>query len=116
MKKLLAACGLDCAACPAFIAAKTNDDELRRKTAAQWSVDYGFAATPEMINCHGCFATDGVQIGHCGECALRLCAVERKVANCGACPDYGCAKTAEFFRNVPDAKANLDAYRSRAGL
>ena len=35
--KMLAMCGLDCAACPAFIAHKTDDQALRVKTAAEWS-------------------------------------------------------------------------------
>lgn len=111
MEKLLAACGLDCLVCPAYIAAKTNDDELRKKTAIEWTKEFGFDATPEMINCHGCFATDGVLIGHCSQCLMRLCALEKKVANCGACADFPCDKTKEFHKNVPHAKANLEAYR-----
>jgi hypothetical protein len=115
MGKLIAACGLDCAACNAYIASRTNDDALRAKTAEDWSKAFGFACTPEMINCHGCLATDGVQIGHCGECGIRLCALEKKLDNCAACPDYGCEQVAGFWKDCPDAKKNLDGLRPRAG-
>ena len=37
MAKMLSMCGLDCAACPAFIAHQTGDQALRAKTAAEWS-------------------------------------------------------------------------------
>jgi hypothetical protein len=107
MEKIIAACGLDCAQCGAFIAAKTNDQKLREKVAAEWTKAFNFAFTPEMINCHGCFATDGVQVGHCAECTMRLCAIDRKVANCGACPDFPCKTVSEFHASCPEAAANL---------
>jgi hypothetical protein len=112
MVKLMAACGLDCAACPAYIASATNDDALRAKTAAEWTKAFGFDCKPEMVNCHGCFATDGVQIGHCAECGIRLCALEKKQANCAACPEYStCEKLEAFLKDVPDARKNLAALR-----
>ena len=46
MNKLIAACGLDCAACPAYIASATNDEELRKKTAAEWSRPTASTASP----------------------------------------------------------------------
>lgn len=112
MGKLIAACGLDCAACNAFIASKTNDEALRKKTAEEWSKAFGFDFKPEMVNCHGCLATDGVQIGHCAECAIRLCAQGKKKENCASCADYGCDKVAGFWKDCPDAKKNLDALRA----
>jgi hypothetical protein len=113
MGKIIAVCGLDCAACNAYIAAMTNDDALRAKTAAEWSKAYNFACTPEMVNCHGCHATDGVQIGHCAECGIRLCALKAGKENCAACSEYAsCAQLAAFFKDAPQAKANLDALRA----
>jgi hypothetical protein len=112
MTKIIAACGLDCAACPAYIASATNDDELRRKTAAEWTKNYGFDCKPEMVNCHGCMATDGVQIGHCAECGIRLCALAKGHASCAACSSYGCEKIAAFWKDVPDAKKTLDSLRA----
>jgi len=77
MGKMIAACGLDCAICPAYVAAMTNDEALRKKTAEEWTKAFGFDCRPEMVNCHGCFATDGIQVSHCAECENRLCVIER---------------------------------------
>jgi hypothetical protein len=112
MEKLIAACGLDCVACPAYVAAKTNDQALRVKTAAEWTKSFGFDCKPEMVNCHGCMATDGVQIGNCAECGIRLCAIGKKKETCAACADYGCATIAGFWKDCPDAKKTLDALKT----
>ncbi len=112
MNKVIAVCGLDCAACPAYIASMNNDDELRKKTAAEWSKAYNFECKPEMVNCHGCLATDGVQIGHCAECGMRKCAVSKGMATCASCGEYAaCSQLADFFKAAPEAKKNLDALR-----
>jgi hypothetical protein len=111
MNKLIAVCGLDCAQCPAYIATMTNDEELRKKTAVEWNKSFGFEGGPEAINCHGCLATDGVQVGYCAQCGIRLCAVGKGKANCAVCSDYGCPTVAAFWKGCPDAKANLEAQR-----
>jgi hypothetical protein len=113
MNKLIAVCGLDCAACPAYIASMKNDDALRKKTAAEWSKAYNFDCKPEMVNCHGCLATDGVQIGHCAECGMRLCAAGKGYKNCAACAEYAsCGQLADFFKASPESKKTLDAMRA----
>ena len=111
-KKMLAMCGLDCAACPAFIAYKTDDQALRVKTAAEWSQMYHADLKPEDINCVGCLKTQGVHVGHCSECEIRKCGLSRQVKNCALCPDYSsCEKIGQFVANVPPAKANLEEVR-----
>ncbi len=112
MNKMIAACGIDCAQCTAYIATINNDNELRAKTAAEWKVTHNFDFTPEMINCHGCMATDGVQIGHCSMCELRKCASEKKASTCAVCAQYPCKAIDDFFAMVPAAKANLEALRT----
>ena len=109
MTKLIAACGLDCAECNAYVASMNNDSVLRKKTADEWSKAFNFAFTPEMINCHGCFATDGVQIGHCSECEMRKCAISKKAANCGACGEFPCKTISDFHAQCPEAAKNLGA-------
>lgn len=111
MDQLLAVCGLDCATCPAFVATKADDLAALAKLAEDWGRQFGFAATPENIRCHGCGAKDGVQIGHCAECAMRLCALAKGYATCAECADFGCAKAEGFFKEVPEAKARLEALR-----
>jgi len=112
MATMIAPCGLDCASCPAHVAAMTGDDELRRKTAEAWSKAFGFDCKPEDVNCHGCLATDGVQIGHCKDCGIRACVVGKSLANCAGCSSYGCATIADFWKASPEAKANLERLRS----
>jgi hypothetical protein len=111
VSKRLAICGLDCAACPAFIAYKTNDQALREKTAAEWSKQFQVALKPADINCVGCLQTKGVQIAHCADCEIRKCGLDRHVQNCAQCPDYPCARISQFLANVPPAKANLEEIR-----
>jgi hypothetical protein len=112
MKKMIAFCGLDCSVCPAYIAHATNDQALREKTAKEWSTQYGADISPDRVNCVGCTPVKGVHIGHCAECAIRKCGLEKKVANCGVCADYGCAIVGPFIDKVPQAKANLEVVRA----
>ena len=52
MKQLIACCGLDCENCTARIATVNNDDELREKTAKEWSVlNNTPEITAETIHC-----------------------------------------------------------------
>ena len=111
--KQLAMCGLDCAACPAFIAYRTNDQALRARTAAEWSGNFvKVQLQPEDINCVGCLQRQGVQFTHCRECDIRRCGLAHQVSNCGLCPDYPCAKITQFTANIPPARANLEEVRS----
>jgi hypothetical protein len=111
MAKMLAMCGLDCATCPAFLAHQTNDQALREKTAAEWSQQFHVDLKPADINCVGCVTVQGVHIGHCGECEIRQCGLERKVGNCALCGDFACETVGKFLANVPWAKANLEEVR-----
>lgn len=109
--KVLGMCGLDCAACPAYIAYKTDDQALRVKIAAEWSKQYNVPMKPEDINCVGCLKTKGPQIGHCSECEIRKCGLAKRVKNCALCADYPCDKISQFIAQVPPAEANLDEAR-----
>jgi hypothetical protein len=115
MPELLAYCGIDCDACPALIATRTNDAALRAKTAAGWSKSFGHDFKPDDINCSGCSSTDGPHLGYCSICGIRKCAVSRKLETCAACADYGCATLAGFHEKAPEAKARLDTIRARRG-
>jgi len=115
MTSLIAVCGLDCAACPAYLATQANDEAARERVAAQWRTEFNAPnITAAGINCDGCLAASGRFYAHCLECAPRLCAVERGYANCALCPDYGCEKISKLLAFIPDAKARLDGIR--AGL
>jgi hypothetical protein len=111
MTTLIAACGLDCAKCDAYVATQANDLAALEQVAEKWRVEYNAPTiTAENILCDGCMS-GGRTIGHCSECKIRLCAVERGLPNCAACPDYACDQLTAFFNLVPQAKASLDQLR-----
>jgi hypothetical protein len=113
MGKMIAVCGLDCAACEAYLATQAGDEAAKEKVAAKWRVEYN---SPDIdaksITCDGCLATSGRLCSHCLECAPRLCAVDRGLATCAHCPDYGCEKISGLLKYMPQAKATLDGIRS----
>jgi len=114
VSELIGCCGINCAACPALIATRTNDAALRAKTAAEWSASSDHHFEPEEINCAGCTAAAGPHLAYYeSTCEIRKCARSRKVENCAHCPDYGCATIAEFQKDMSEAKTCLDAVRAR---
>jgi hypothetical protein len=113
MDTMVAYCGIECSKCPAFIAKKENNEELRKKTAEEWSKQFNHKFTPESVNCDGCLSTDGQLIEYCAVCELRKCGIEKKVENCAYCDDYICERLDKWFRNVPDAKKTLEEIRKK---
>jgi hypothetical protein len=111
MDKKIAYCGLTCSECEAFLATQNDDQELRKKIAAQWTVEYKSEIKPEDINCVGCTSTEGAHIAYCGLCEIRACGLKRNVRNCAFCPEYACEKLAGFFAMAPAAKTALEAIR-----
>ncbi|MGQ9535172.1 MAG: DUF3795 domain-containing protein [bacterium] len=104
MDNLIAYCGLDWAVCPGYIAKKKNDDELRQKTAQEWSKMYNIEIKPEEVNCDGC-TVPGKHINYCENfCEIRKCALLKKVDNCTYCEDYPCETINSFLKQVPEAK------------
>ncbi len=113
-EKLIAYCGLDCNACPAYLASGRRTLAERQATADQWGRQFNHQFKAEDIDCVGCTARDGKHVGYCTMCEIRLCALGKgdSLATCASCPDYGCEKLENFLKNVPQAKANLQALRS----
>ena len=114
MSEILAACGLDCAACESYIATMAEDRKALEALAEKWGKQFNFPATADKVRCHGCMATDGVQIGHCAECQVRLCARGKGHSTCADCADFGCATLSAFIKEIPGARERLEA-RRRAG-
>ncbi len=107
----LAYCGLDCFQCPAYLATKNNDDQLRATTAAQWSAMFQAEIKAEQINCDGCKSGTERKFFHCSQCEIRSCAEGKKYETCAECADFACEKVAFVVDNVPEAKAALEALR-----
>lgn len=109
---MIAYCGLDCGACPAHIAWKTDDQALREKTAKEWQKAHDPGIRPEDINCSGCKGTE-IQFSWCSDgCPIRKCAMGREVMTCGHCGDYPCETLGFIVDNVPEAKQRLDSIAS----
>lgn len=113
MEKMISMCGLKCGECPAYLATIHDSDEERMKTAETWSKMYGHEIKSEDINCTGCLSPGGIHLAHCSECEMRLCGLEKKVANCGRCGEYPCDKLSKFFDIAPEAKKNLDEEKKK---
>ena len=111
MDKKISICGLVCSECGAYLATLTDDEELRKKTAAEWSKAYGSDIKPEDVRCAGCTSTEGVVFNYCHVCGIRGCGRKRKVINCAHCSEYPCGMLSGFFAAAPAAKATLDEIR-----
>jgi hypothetical protein len=110
METILAVCGLVCTDCPAYQATQANDQAWLEQVATQWREEFQAPnITAEYARCNGCLAQDAKLCGHCSECNVRLCAVERGLENCGLCPDYGCEKITTLMGFMPESKVRLDA-------
>lgn len=114
----IACCGLDCTLCPVYIATARDDDELRRRTAADWSKRYANIVGKSLLrvsdmNCLGCrAATEHVFIG-CARCEIRLCCKQRNLPTCADCPDFdGCGQLRGFFALHPQAQSALARIRT----
>lgn len=108
MKNFIAYCGLDCETCEARIATVNNDNQLRKKVAAEWSELNHVEITPEMINCTGC-RIDGVKTPFCDKfCGIRLCASAKKYETCGNCAEMNsCEKLKMITGSNKQALKNL---------
>ncbi len=79
-------CGNDCAACPRYTATVSGDEAQLHQVAALWH-RVGWrdrVVSSDEIACRGCATATWCRYG------LRECAQEKRVANCGRCPDYPC--------------------------
>lgn len=104
----LSYCGIDCSACPAYIATQTNDTETLITLAGEWfegSTNYA------IVVCDGCRG-DGHTMQWCSECPTRACAIERELENCAFCDNYGCEKLLKVFEMSDEPKKNLECIRA----
>jgi hypothetical protein len=123
MKYMLGYCGVECSKCTAYIATINNDDELRRRYAAEQSEFFGMEILPEQINCVGCLE-DGAHLGYCSMCEIRRCCRERGFKTCAECNEYVCEDLKRVYMvmsevfgkaqdGVAEAKINLDKIRNK---
>lgn len=112
--EMIAACGLVCTTCPAYVAGKTADRALQEKTAAEWSAGYGTEVKPEDVVCDGCQSEGPRLFSHCTVCDVRACAHGKGYATCAECGEYNECKTINgVFGFCPEAKSTLDNLRAK---
>ena len=113
MTQDIAYCGLNCAECHALIAKQTDDQDLREKTAKEWSSE-DFVVTAEQINCDGCHSDENCFF-HCTQCTVRSCSSERGYITCAECVEYPCTDKLETLWSQlknQSAKKTLDNLRN----
>jgi len=112
-KEMIAFCGINCIVCPAYTAKQTDDMELRKKTAKEWSGPE-VPIKPEEINCDGCLELDKELFKYCNSCQVRICGLEKDVENCAYCEEYTCEKLEGLWKmfNLTEPKEVLDGIRS----
>lgn len=107
-EQMLSYCGIDCAACPAYIATQENDIEKLTTLAGEW---FEGATDYSIVLCDGCEGKGRI-MKWCTECAIRACAIEREVKNCAYCQDYGCEKLLKVFEMSEEPRKNLERIRA----
>ena len=110
--RMVAYCGLVCTDCYAYVAKRTDDDDLRAKAAKAWSTpDRPFS--PEDINCDGCKSETGERFKYCAVCGVRACASERGVETCAHCDDFGCGALETVLKMVgEEVRESLNEIRA----
>ena len=109
---LLAPCGIDCAACPAYLATRSNDKTKLQEVLKSWTSDPKM--TVDDLLCDGCH---GERVSRdCRECWIKDCVKANGIETCAECGRYPCeALVTEWGEwHVTDpvaAKARLDARR-----
>ncbi len=111
MNEMIAYCGLVCTDCPAYLATQAGDRQALEKIAVQWREEYDAPdLTVDSVICDGCL-NGGRKCGHCAECEIRACGVEKGILNCAHCDDYPCEGLVQFFGFVPETRETLDTVR-----
>lgn len=111
-------CGLNCEECPVFISTRNNDNELRQRTAEEWSKLYSNQLGNRELSvndmrCNGCKSENGILFEGCRICPIRKCSKDKNFETCADCNDYEkCEMINGFFTVHQQAKKNLDNIRA----
>jgi hypothetical protein len=98
-EKIIAFCGIDCAACPAYVGTQAGDAELLAKTAAEWS-SAEEPLTAEDLICYTCLQTEKRLFKWCARCRMKDCCREKDIPNCAHCDEYACGDLKKLWDMV----------------
>jgi hypothetical protein len=110
--RIISYCGITCSECDAYLATQTKDTTELERVAAAWSEAYKTDITAAAIMCDGCLATEEPHSSYCLECGIRACAIDRGVASCAYCEDYGCDTLEGFVSQVSGLRQALESIRA----
>ena len=94
-RKIIAACGNDCAACPRYCKApfEKSDEELNHTAELWFKIGYrDRVVSNEEIACTGCKKENWCRY------EIVSCVSEKHLANCGQCSMYPCETIQTCFR------------------
>lgn len=94
MKRIGAACGNDCAACPRYVAHPHEKaaEELHRAAELWMRIGYrDHVVSNDEISCTGC------KEGNWCRYQVVSCCADKRVETCAECPEYPCARMLECF-------------------
>lgn len=104
---------MDCEACEARRATLKNDVAVLAKLAVG---DEGAGRAsfilPLRMRCTGCMESGAKSI-RCHECAIRICALQNHMPNCGFCENFPCELGGDVWEAIPEYKHNIEQLKSR---
>lgn len=108
-------CGLDCSGCRCYRGTLTSDIALLEEVAREWVEPERTHRAVDMM-CLGCAQPDSRLLPpYCGTCSVRLCALERKIPTCAACPDFdSCDRFKGLMRFLAEPKVESKMRLMRA--
>lgn len=105
---MIAFCGIKCNECDAYVATQSNDEAKLAEIAADTAKRLGKDIGPSDVQCDGCKATTGRQIGFCSQCQIRACASGKGFETCAECKELETCEKVEFIhKHNSEAMENL---------
>lgn len=108
---LVAAYGIYCGHCGDYLAHVNDDEDLRKKVAAEICQQLNIDVTPEQVGCLGCWGEIHTQWAASLGCQVRRCAEQRGLLSCALCDEFPCEELDRQIGQDSQSRGNL--YRIR---
>jgi hypothetical protein len=102
---MMAACGVLCSECPAYLAQAKGTGHQARVVEA-WRRIYGLTEAVERISCSGCLGPDDEVFHTSRSCKARSCCRARSFSSCAECAKESCVDL-EAAQSLWDDVPNL---------